>query len=400
MSATQQLLIAGGGIAALAAACAVAREGWEVRVYERAAAFAEVGAGLQLGPNVTRILHAWGLEDDLRAVAAYPERLQVRCADSGAELGALPLGARVLRRYGAPHVCIHRADLHALLARACAGSGRVHLNLGQTLTAFDDQGAAVRARVGRLEVEGDALLGADGLLSTVRQQLLADGPPQPVGDLAYRALLNPAALPAAAHGNQVTLWLGPDLHVVQYPVRGGAAINVVAIVRGRASAAGGGAADEAARATAELARAVRGCCTPLRALVEAAPAASLNEHPWRRWVLAARPPVGAASQMARGLVALAGDAAHPMRPYLAQGAGMAIEDAAELAHALAMDAVDVPTRLARYALVRWQRCARVQQRSQRNGAIFHASGLVRAGRDASMRLLGERLLDQPWLYAR
>lgn len=120
---------------------------------------------------------------------------------------------------------------------------------------------------------------------------------------------------------------------------------------------------------------------------------------WRLWPLCDRPPVRSADEMAQGLVGLLGDAAHPMRPYLAQGAGMAIEDAAELARALAMDAVDVPTRLKRYALARWQRCARVQARSIRNGQIFHSTGLMGLGRDASIKLLGERILDVPWLYA-
>ena len=140
-------------------------------------------------------------------------------------------------------------------------------------------------------------------------------------------------------------------------------------------------------------------CAPLRELIAAVPDATVNDHAWRLWALADRPPVEGAEHMACGLVALAGDAAHPMRPYLAQGAGMAIEDAAELARALAMDAVDVPTRLKRYALARWQRCARVQARSIRNGQIFHSTGLVRLGRDASIKLLGERILDVPWLYA-
>ncbi len=398
MSATQQLLIAGGGIAAMAAAWAVARAGWEVRVYERTPVFAEVGAGLQLGPNATRILHAWGLADDLRAVAAYPERLQVRSAVSGAELGLLTLGGRAEARYGAPYVTIHRADLHALLARACALSGRVQVNLGQTLSGFRDQGLAVQARVGPNVIEGDALLGADGLLSTVRAQLLGDGPPQAIGDLAYRGAFDMGQLPPALRANQVTIWLGPGLHVVHYPVRRGEALNVVAILRGHLPARGDDL-DEPTRAQAELERALARSCTPLRDLVAGAAQAGLNDRPWRRWVLAARPPVVGAGQMARGLVALAGDAAHPMRPYMAQGAGMAIEDAAELAHALAMDPIiDVPTRLKRYALARWQRCARVQERSRRNGEVFHARGLVRVGRDASIRLLGERLLDVPWLY--
>lgn len=398
MSATQQLLVAGGGIAAMAAALAVARVGWDVRVYERAPVFAEVGAGMQLGPNATRILHDWGLADELRAVAAFPERLQVRSAVSGAQLGLLPLGARALARYGAPYASVHRADLHELLTRACARTGRVQVNLGQTLGSFREQGLAVRVRVGTTEVEGDALLGADGLLSTVRAQLLGDGPPQAVGELAYRGTFDMARLPAALRANQVTIWLGPGLHVVHYPVRQGRALNVVGILRERMPARGSEFEDPA-RAQAELEAALARSCSPLRELVASAGQAGLNPQPWRRWVLAARPSVAGADQMARGLVALAGDAAHPMRPYMAQGAGMAIEDAAELAHALGMDRIiDVPIRLRRYALARWQRCARVQERSRRNGDVFHARGLVRVGRDASIRLLGERLLDVPWLY--
>lgn len=388
----------------MAAACAVARAGWQARVFERTPVFAEVGAGLQLGPNVTRILHAWGLQNALHAVAAIPDRLVVRSAESGAELGVLPLGARALQRYGAPYVTVHRADLHALLLAAAQATGEVQIRLGQTLTQFDDAGDAVRLRTSAgCEVEGDALLGADGLLSAVRQQLLADGPPQPVGDLAFRAMLRMDELPPARRGNEVTVWMGADLHLVHYPVRAGAALNVVAIVRHAAHRAPAACDDDEEVQSGELARtlaALGRICAPLRELVEAAAGASLNPQTWRRWVLAARAPVASAAEMARARVALLGDAAHPMRPYLAQGAGMAIEDAAELAQSLAMDAVDVPTRLRRYAQARWQRVARVQARSMRNGEIFHARGLVRMGRDASIRLLGERLLDVPWLYAR
>ena len=395
---TLQLLIAGGGIGGLAGALAAARAGWEVRLYERAAQFSEIGAGIQLGPNATRVLHEWGLEGDLRAVAAFPERLQVRDAGSGAELGALPLGARTLQRYGAPYATVHRADIHRLLYRAAARQPGVHFKLDSGLSDYSDDGRAVRVKtLLGAEVEGDALLAADGLWSRLRQQLLGDGPPRVTGHLAYRAMLSQAELPAALRSQQVTAWLGPDLHVVHYPVRGGDWLNLVAIVHG-APPPDPANWDHAANA-ADLARALQGTCAPLRDLIAAAPSASINHQPWRLWPLADRAPVRGPEQMAAGLVALLGDAAHPMRPYLAQGAGMAIEDAAELGRALAMDAVDGPTRLARYALARWQRVARVQARSRRNGEIFHSSGLTRLGRNASIRLLGERVLDVPWLYA-
>jgi len=153
--------------------------------------------------------------------------------------------------------------------------------------------------------------------------------------------------------------------------------------------------DHAANA-AGLEHALQGTCTALQDVVRSVGAA--GGPGWRLWPLCDRPPVGAADEMAQGLVALLGDAAHPMRPYLAQGAGMAIEDAAELQRALAMHDLDVPLRLTRYALNRWERNARVQARSIRNGRIFHATGPVRWGRDLSLRLLGERLLDVPWLY--
>lgn len=394
---TQQLLIAGGGIGGLAAALAVARAGWAVRLYERAPVFSEVGAGVQLGPNVTRILRDWGLEDELVAVAAFPDRLQVRSAGSGAELGVLALGARALERYGAPYATIHRADLHQLLHQAASRQARVHLNLNRELGDFADDGKSVTLGIGAgPRVEGDLLLGADGVWSRVRQQLLGDGPPRLTGHLAYRAMLRQSALPPALRSSQVTAWLGPRLHVVQYPVRHGDWMNVVAIVHG-APPADVQDWDHHANA-ADLQRALGATCSPLQALVAAATEASVNPQAWRLWVLADRPPVTGPQQLACGLVALAGDAAHPMRPYLAQGAGMAIEDAAELARALAMDAIDLPTRLQRYALARWQRVARVQARSTRNGQIFHSTGLLRLGRDASIRLLGERILDVPWLY--
>ncbi len=389
---TKQALIAGGGIGGLAAALAIARAGWVVRLYERAPLFSEVGAGIQLGPNVVKVLHAWGLADALAEVAAFPQQLEVRSALSGESLARLPLGQAMVQRYGAAYATVHRADLHGLLLRA-ARQADVSLKLNHTLSAFTQTADAVTVQTAEgAVVEGDVLVGADGLWSPVRQWLLGDGAPRSTGHLAYRALVRQADLPEALRSSQITAWLGPQLHVVQYPVRGGDWLNVVGIVQGKSSDAldGWDHRTDAAGLRAALA----GTCAPLQDLVQAI-------DQWRLWALCDRPPVQGAHQQALGRVALLGDAAHPMRPYLAQGAGMAIEDAAELGRVLAQaldPALDVPTMLNRYALNRWQRNAKVQARAIRNGEIFHADGVVRWGRDASLRLLGERVLDVPWLY--
>ena len=229
----KQVLIAGGGIGGLAAALGSARAGWEVRLFERARAFTEVGAGVQIGPNVVRRLQAWGLQRPLQAVASFPERLQVRCALGGAELGMLRLGATVIERYGAAYATIHRADLHAMLLDVARKSSLVHLNLEHRVERYVEQGDAVTVRLARgdgstMEVEGDALIGADGLRSVMRAQLLGETPTRVSGHLAYRAVLRQDALPAALRSQQVTVWLGPRLHVVQYPLRRGELLNVVA----------------------------------------------------------------------------------------------------------------------------------------------------------------------------
>lgn len=386
----KQILIAGGGIGGMAAALACSRAGWPVQLLERSHEFAEVGAGIQLGPNVVRILHTWGLEHGLAQVAAFPEMLRVRSAASGQELGRLRLGARTRARYGAPYATIFRADMHSLLLGAVQKHADVQLHLGQWLESFVDTGTVVQVNVlDGPTVEGQALIGADGLWSTVRGQLLGDEKPRVTGHLAYRALISQRELPAYLRSQQVTVWVGPDLHVVQYPVRGGHWLNVVAIVHGQVQ----GGVDDWDHPThaANLEAAMSGNCNRLQDLISAI-------TNWRQWGLCDRAPMSGAHEQAQGRVALLGDAAHPMRPYMAQGAGMAIEDAACLERVLALPDVLMSQRLQRYANERWRRNARVQARSIRNGEIFHAKGLLRWGRDMAMGLLGERLLDVPWLY--
>ena len=391
---SRQLLIAGGGIGALAAALSSARAGWQVRLYEKAEVFSEVGAGLQLGPNATRILQGWGLGQALERLAAFPDKLLVRSAPSGRELASLSLGSRCQQRYGAPYATLHRADLHSMLLDSVRLRPEVKLHLNSPVTGYTDTPEGVQlAWADGYSVEGDALIGADGLWSQVRLQTLEDHVAQPTGHLAYRALVRQSDLPKSLRSQQVSVWLGPDMHLVSYPVRGGEWLNVVMFTQGQVPDDHqdwdhAGLRDNVLTATA-------GHCAELTALVEAVPA-------WRLWALCDRPPVASAAQMARGRVALLGDAAHPMPPYLAQGAGMAIEDAAELGRCLAgvvKPVADVPLALRRYALNRWQRNARVQARAVRNGQIFHATGPLRLGRDIALKLLGHRLLDMPWLYA-
>ncbi len=386
----KQILIAGGGIGGLAAALACSRAGWVVQLMERAAAFGEVGAGIQMGPNVVRVLHGWGLEHAVKQVAAFPDVLRVRSAADGQELGRLRLGERMRTLYGAPYATIHRADLHRLLLTAVLQQGSTELHIGECLASYVDTGAVVQAHTERgLQMEGQALIGADGVWSSVRRQLLHDAAPRVTGHLAYRALIAQADLPVALRSQEVTAWLGPRLHVVQYPVRGGDYLNVVAIVEG---AVNGDVQDwDHATHTRDLQAAMGSTCSALQNLIGAI-------QTWRLWALCDRPPMAGAQEQAKGCVALLGDAAHPMRPYMAQGAGMAMEDAACLQRVLAESSLPMAQRLQHYAQERWQRNARVQARSIRNGQVFHATGLVRWGRDLSMRLLGERLLDVPWLY--
>ncbi|CAN7300402.1 FAD-dependent monooxygenase [Variovorax paradoxus] len=388
------ILVVGGGIGGLSAALALSRGGHRADVFEQAPAFAEIGAGIQMGPNVTRRLALLGLAQGLEAIAARPDALVVQSAGSGAELARLPLGDAMRERYGAPYLCVHRADLHALLLEAVRARGRGTLvtdaRIAQVETSDD---LVCISSSGARAWEGEALIGADGLWSLARQRLdvpSAAEPPRATGHTAWRAMAEQAALPQVLRRGRIDVWLGPQLHAVAYPVRGGAWLNVVVIAE---SAPAGDARDcDQASSLAALQKATGRSGRALQALLEAMPG-------WRAWTLSDRPPLASAAEMAHERVALVGDAAHPMVPYLAQGAGMAIEDSVALAEALGQgSAADVPAAFARYAEARWQRNALVQAKARRNGQIFHAAGAVRIGRDLAMRALGARLLDQPWLY--
>ncbi|HYP84800.1 FAD-dependent monooxygenase [Variovorax sp.] len=389
------ILVAGGGIGGLAAAVALARRGHRVEVLERAVEFAEVGAGIQLGPNVTRRLRALDLLDDVGALAATPQGLAVRSADDGRLLARMPLGAEAQRKYGSPYLCIHRADLHRVLLGAAQARAGVTLNTGAGIIHAADHGARVTVATDDMRAwEGDALVGADGLWSTVRQRVVqASAPPRATGHTAWRALCAMEALPSGLRSPDVQVWLGERMHAVAYPVQRAEGFNLVVLTENepRTATTDPRSWDQQANLDA-LHRAIACLCGGLRALIEAMPQ-------WRAWHLHDRSPLQGPQDMARERIALLGDAAHPMLPYLAQGAGMAIEDAVELAqHTKDADAAALPAAFARYAAARWQRNAQVQRRARANATIFHAGGALRLARDSAMRLLGARLLDAPWLY--
>jgi salicylate hydroxylase len=388
----QKVVICGAGIGGLAAALACQRAGWQVDVLERAEQFSHIGAGIQLGPNVMRILQAWGLGRALSEVAAFPSQLQVRDAISGAELGRLRLGEHAVQRYGAPYATVHRGDAHQVLLDAVKRCPDIALHHGVAASGYIETADAVQvtSTQGR-EWPGDMLLGADGVWSALREWLLADGKPVPTGHLAYRALVAQKDLPESLRSQHVTAWLGPNMHMVQYPVQSGDYLNVVAIVHEPAGKAWDMTDWDHAAQADSIRTHLAHTCRPVQDLIHAI------DH-WRLWVLHGRLPMQSAAEHARGRVALLGDAAHPMFPYLAQGAGMAIEDAATLGACLLDQGQTVPQQLQAFAQARWQRNARVQARSARNGQIFHSRGIMSLGRNLAMRALGERLLDVPWLY--
>lgn len=390
------IIIVGGGIGGLAAALACGQTGAKPLVLERAAAFSEVGAGIQMGPNVTRTLHAWGFAEDLKEIGFTPYRLEAKDTQTGEVIGSLRLGQRSLDAYGAPYVTVHRADLHRVLLQKIIGSGLAELRLDSEVQAVQQNADGIQISGTNLPAsltefsKAAAMVGADGLWSKVRQFVVPPTAPRVTGLLAYRALIPMQSVPEKLRLQDVNVWVGPRVHSVLYPVKCGEYLNLVVVVQGPPPAS----LDDWDHAgnKQDLEAAMGHIHSDLRNVLAAVPA-------WRLWPLCDRTPIKGPHEMAKGRIALLGDAAHPMRPFLAQGAGMAIEDAAELARSWARADLSVPDRLQMYAQARWARNAQVQQRSIRNGQIFHLQGPLQWGRNVAMKFLGESLMDVPWLYS-
>jgi salicylate hydroxylase len=385
-----RIIIAGAGIGGLTAALALARAGLPVVVLEQAPHLDEIGAGIQLSPNATRVLCALGLGAALQPHVTALERLRVMNARSGAEIASIPLGSDGPARYGAPFWAIHRGDLQRVLLDAVEAHPEIVLRLGIAVAGHqaDERGVTVAGRAGHVMIQerGIALVGADGLWSAVRKSLGHAATPRFRRRTAWRATLPADAVASEWRKPVTTLWLGPGGHVVHYPVKGGRAVNIVAIVRDGAEIRGWSA--EGSR-EALLARFVR-WAPAARAVLEAPPS-------WQTWSLFDLAPL---QEWGAGAVTLLGDAAHPMLPFVAQGGAMAIEDAWVLAEELAKSPQIPAAALRAYEQRRLARTARAAREAGRTGRIYHLAGPAATLRNLAMRTIGGERLQRryDWLY--
>lgn len=380
------VLIAGGGIGGIAAALALVRRGFSVKVLEQAERLGEIGAGIQLGPNGFAAFDALGIGEIARARAVYTDEMVMHDALDESLVGRIPTGEAFRRRFGNPYAVIHRADVHAALLRGAQASGRVEIATSTQLRQVEQDDTGVTAIDARGQHHrGVALIGADGVKSAVRQQFVGDDA-RVSGHVVYRAVVDRADFPRDLQWNAASIWVGPDCHLVHYPLRGGAQYNVVVTFHSRDSEEW--SVRQGSRE--EVQSYFEGICPRARQLIDL-------PRDWKRWATADREPI---AQWNHGLVTLLGDAAHPTLQYLAQGACMALEDAVTLGEALRVHDNRFAAAFAHYQRSRVARTARVVLSAREMGRIFHAKGVERlvrnelwAGRPP------ERFYDAlDWLY--
>ena len=383
----EQVLIVGGGIGGLTTALALVRQGIASQVIEQAAEFKEIGAGIQLGPNVFWMLETLGLVEPISALAVFPDNLVMLDSITGEEVTRIPLGEAFRTKFHHPYALIHRADLHDVLLQACRKSNRIRLDAAQKVVSVEEtrDGIAVQTASGK-KYEGAALIGADGLWSTIRQIVVGDGKPKPAGHITYRAVLPAAEIPEQYRWWNMGFWAGEKVHFVLYPLRTGELYNLVAVFHSDRYEEGWDSYGD----PAELHERFAQTCAPVRAL--------LNKiESWRMWVLCDRPPI---KQWSRGRITLLGDAAHPMLQYLAQGACMSIEDAVCLAgQAVAADG-DYAAAFRAYQAARYMRTGRVQIMARIYGEFYHAGGVAKELRNMMLgsRTPDEAMAGMEWLY--
>ncbi|HET7681591.1 MAG TPA: FAD-dependent monooxygenase [Xanthobacteraceae bacterium] len=387
---SRTMLIAGGGIAGLTAALALAQKGFRAVVFEQSQKLEPIGAGIQLSPNAMHVLLGLGLGDALRPHVVSPEDIRIRKASTGSDIVRVPLGSYAQQRYGAPYWMIHRGDLQAALLDAARAHPDIRLTFGGKVQDYAVHANGVTAQVRFNATAGEercvGLIGADGLWSTIRERLGYTDPPHFRKRTAWRTVVPADAVDSEAREASINLWLGRQAHLVHYPIRAGTAINIVAILRDDAPKPGWnntGPRDE-------ILATFRNWAIPARNIVASA-------QSWRTWTLYDRPRL---RRWGNGPITMIGDAAHPMLPFLAQGAAMAIEDAAVLADCLAKTPDDSAGAMRRYEALRNDRTTRAQKAASRNGLRYQASGVEAAVRNAALRMMGGAglLKRYDWLY--
>jgi salicylate hydroxylase len=383
----QPILIAGGGIGALAAALGLAQKGFRSILLEKAAHLGEIGAGIQLGPNAFQAFDYLGVGEAARNMAVYIDQLRLMDALTAEEITHIDLGDTFRARFGNPYAVVHRGDLHGVFLKACRDSELIDLRVSCEVVGYDQDGSSVTVHLsngGR--ITGSLLIGADGLWSNVRKQVTADGAPRVSGHTTYRSVIPTEQMPEDLRWNAATLWAGPKCHIVHYPLSGWKVFNLVVTYHNDAPEPVAGkpvSEDEVMKGFAHVHERAQNIIRH-----------GLN---WRLWVLCDRDPT---ERWIDGRVALLGDAAHPMLQYFAQGACQAMEDAVCLSHMLAQHE-DHVVALEAYRAQRFPRTARVQLLSRAIGEhIYHPAGDHARLRNAIMgaKSQEEWYGDLAWIY--
>ena len=378
--------MAGGGIGGLAAALALARQGFDVKVLEQAPEIGEIGAGMQLSPNAFHAFDALRLGDKVRARAVFTDYLVMHDAINESLIGKIPTGEAFRQRFGNPYAVIHRVDAHLSLREGATETGKVELLTSTRVerVAQDERGVTVHDQNGTFH-RGIALIGADGAKSVVRAQYVNDLP-RVTGHVVYRAVVDKKDFPAELRWNAASVWVGPDCHLVHYPLRGGEQYNVVVTFHSRNQEQWGVSTGN----PNEVQSYFQGVCPRARQLIDL-------PTDWTRWATADREPIG---QWSFGRVTLLGDAAHPTTQYLAQGACTALEDAVTLSEALHVCNNDFVKGFDLYQRSRIPRTARIVLSSREMGRIYHAKGVERLVRnDLWKDRTPDRFYDaMEWVY--
>ena len=381
------ILISGGGIGGLITGYALARQGFPVRLFEQSPEFREVGAGIQLGPNIFRVLEKIGLKDAVLADAHRPPAQEMRDALTGKLIVRIPLEEAFFQRFGEPYAVTHRADIHGTFLKACQNSNLVTLETSRRVDSFEDTGKGVTVTLENgQKAEGRALIGCDGMWSKIRERIVGDGKPRVSGHIAYRAVLKHEDVPKDLWRPEVVLWAGPRTHLVHYPLRRGELYNLVAVFHSDHYEEGWNA--EGSKDV--LWQHFKGQRPEVLRMLE-------RIETWRMWVLCDREPV---KNWTQGRVTLLGDAAHPMLQYLAQGACMATEDAVLLAEKARAQPDDLLAAFNAYTQDRYLRTARVQIMARVYGDFYHARGVTAELRDITLsgRTPQQSYDGIAWLY--